>query len=86
MEIGESPELEDGMMYLQDFTRLKAVLLNNLSSCCFNQDLLSQADTFNDMALMEDPDYGKAYYRKCMILQKKGFFSQALELAIHSAQ
>ena len=81
MEIGESPELEDGAMYLQDFSRLKAVLLNNLASCCFCQNYIDQADQFNDMALMEDPDYGRAHYRKCTILEKRGHYAQALSLA-----
>ena len=86
MEIGKSPDLEDGAMYLQDFSRLKAVLLNNLASCMFYQDMLDQADQFNDMALMEDPDYGKVHYRKCTILEKRGQYSRAMDLAKHSAE
>ena len=35
MEIGECPEPKEGLMYYQDFTRLKAVLMNNLASCFF---------------------------------------------------
>ena len=36
---------------------------------------------FNDMALVEDPDYARAHYRKCTILEKKGEFKRAVELA-----
>ena len=37
MEIGECPEPGEGLMYRQDFHRLKAILLNNISSCFFCQ-------------------------------------------------
>ena len=33
------------------------------------------------MALMEDPDYGRAHFRKVAILDKKGEYSAALNLA-----
>ena len=68
-EIGESPKLEENIMYLQDFQRLKATFFNNLSSCLFNQNRIDQADKFNDMALMEDPGYARAHFRKCTILE-----------------
>ncbi len=71
-EIGESPKLDEGIIYYQDFSRIKAVLYNNISTCFFKMGDLNQSDMFNDKALMEDPDYGKAHYRKCKILQKKG--------------
>ena len=71
-------------MFHQDFTRLKAILFNNLSTCLFSLGNMQQADKFNDMALMEDPDYGRAHYRKVAILEKKGEYSAALNLAKHS--
>ena len=52
-----------------------------MSSCCLSQKQIDQADKFNDMALMEDPGYAKAHYRKCTILEAKGQFSAALNLA-----
>ena len=80
-DIGESPKLEPGMMYLQDFSRLKATFLNNLSSCLFNKNQIDQADKFNDLALMEDPGYQRAHWRKCLILEQRGEFKAALNLA-----
>ena len=68
-------------MYQQDFNRLKATLLNNIASSFFNEGYVDQADKFNDMALMEDPDYGRAHYRKCLILEQRGEYSQATALA-----
>ena len=36
------------------------------------------------MALMEDPDYGRAHFRKVAILEKKGEYAAALNLAKYS--
>ena len=68
-------------MYHQDFNRLKATLLNNIASCFFNEGFIDQADKFNDRALMDDPDYARAHYRKCTILEHRGDYSQAISLA-----
>ena len=68
-------------MYYQEFFRLKATFLNNLASCFFSMQKIEDADKFNDMALMEDPAYAKAHYRKCLILEAKGHFSGALNIA-----
>ena len=75
LEIGDSPALKDGLMYQQDFNRLKATLLNNIASCFFNEGFIDQADKFNDKALMEDPDYARAHYRKCTILEQRGEYT-----------
>ena len=80
-EFGENPKLEVGCMYLQDFTRLKSVLFNNISTCYFHLNSIPKADQYNDMALMEDPDFAKALYRKCMILEKKGEFTNGHHIA-----
>ena len=61
--------------------RLKAVLLNNLASCFFNEGFIDQADKFNDMALIEDPEYARAHYRKCTILAHKGDIKRAIMVA-----
>ena len=57
------------------------MLLNNLASCFFCKGLIDEADKFNDMALMEDPGYARAHFRKCTILEKKGQYSIALGIA-----
>ena len=72
LEIGESPALKDGLLYYQDFNRLRATLLNNIASCFFNEGFIDQSDKFNDKALMEDPDYARAHFRKCTILESRG--------------
>ena len=33
------------------------------------------------MALIEDPDYARAHYRKCTILDVRGEYKRAYELA-----
>ena len=68
-------------MYNQEFYRLKATYLNNLASCFFSVDEIEESDKFNDMALMEDPSYAKGYYRKCLILEAKGQYSGAINVA-----
>ena len=66
-EFGENPKLTDGSMYYQEFSRLKSMLFNNISVCYFSMNNIPQSEKFNDMALMEDPDYAKALLRKIMI-------------------
>lgn len=78
---GQLEKLQDGQMFLQDFQRLKAILFNNVSSCFFKYGNLDEAEKYNDMSVIQDPDYGKAHYRKCCILEKKGEFTQAVDLA-----
>ena len=80
-EFGESEKLQKGGMYHQDFYRLKATLLNNMSSCFFSLKEITEAEKFNDLALMEDPAYGKAHYRKCLILEARGQYSGAINIA-----
>lgn len=80
-EIGESPKLEEGMIYHQDFARMKAILYNNISTSYFHLQNLAKADAFNDMALMEDPDYARALLRKILILEKKGEYGAGHGLA-----
>ena len=52
-------------MYYQDFKRLYAIILNNISAVTFKMGKIKDADYWNDMSISEDPDYGKATYRKC---------------------
>ena len=78
---GKLEKLQDGQMYHQDFQRLKAILFNNVSSCFFKYGNMQEAEKYNDMSIIQDPDYGKAHFRKCTILEKKGEFTQAAELA-----
>eukprot|EP00356_Strombidium_inclinatum_P015187 CAMPEP_0170482662 /NCGR_PEP_ID=MMETSP0208-20121228/2583_1 /TAXON_ID=197538 /ORGANISM="Strombidium inclinatum, Strain S3" /LENGTH=221 /DNA_ID=CAMNT_0010755521 /DNA_START=3 /DNA_END=665 /DNA_ORIENTATION=- len=81
MEIGDCPEPGENLMYYQDFVRLKAVLLNNLSSCFYFQGQIDQAEKLNDLSIIEDPDYARAHFRKCTILEKRGEITQAIILA-----
>ena len=80
-DFGEDIKLEEGLMYHQDFARLKSTLYNNISTSYYHMNSLQKADAFNDLALMEDPDYAKALLRKVLILEKKGEYSQAHNLA-----
>lgn len=80
-EFGDSPTLQDGAMYYQDFSRLKSILFNNISACYFNMNAMDKSDSFNDRALMEDPDFAKALYRKVLILEKNGEYTQGHHLA-----
>ena len=54
---------------------MKSMLYNNLSTCYFHMNNLPQAELHNEYALMEEPDYAKAYLRKVCILEKKGEYS-----------
>ena len=74
-DFGKPHELEEGSIYYQDFCRLKAVLNNNVAASWFNLNNIDEADSFNNQALIEDPDYCKALHRKCLILQKQGQYS-----------
>ena len=85
-EIAETQALEDGLMYYQDFKRLYAVILNNISTIHFKKGAIKDADYWNDMSISEDPDYGKATYRKCTILQKTGDYTRAAELCEYAIQ
>ena len=71
-EFGESPKLKDGLMYLQDFSRLKAILFNNVATCYFNMDEIVKSEQFNDLSTVEDPDYAKGMLRKILIMERKG--------------
>jgi hypothetical protein len=42
---------------------------------------IAQSDKFNDMSLMEDPDYAKALLRKILILEKKGEYEGGHNMA-----
>ena len=83
-EIAEMQKLEDGLMYHQDFKRLYATILNNISTVHFKLNDVKESDYWNDMSISEDPDYGKATYRKCCILQKMGDYKRAAELCRHA--
>ena len=68
-------------MYAQDFELLKAQLTNNISACFFKMDNLQEADNWNNQALIECPDYAKAIYRKCLIQEANGDYSQSIKMA-----
>ena len=80
-EFGDSPKLGRHMMYQQDFMRLKATILNNMASCFLVKKQTDMADRYNNLALMEDPGYAKAHFRKCTILEARGNFTNAINLA-----
>eukprot|EP00347_Sterkiella_histriomuscorum_P013270 403365360 len=80
-EFGENPKLTDGSMYYQEFSRLKSMLFNNISVCYFNMNSIPKSEKFNDMALMEDPDYAKALIRKILIQENKGEFEGGYQMA-----
>ena len=63
---------------------MKAMLLNNISTCYFHLGKLKEADQFNDLALMEDPDYAKGMLRKVLILERQGNYSEAHSIASFS--
>ena len=83
---GKLEKLQDGELFHQDFQRLKAILFNNVSSCFFKYGDLTEAEKYNDMSVVQDPDYGKAHFRKCMILERKGEYTQAVDLAQYYAE
>ena len=60
---------------------LKAQFCNNMSACYQKMGDLKQADIYNNWALVECPDYAKANYRKCLIMEAKGQFTQACKMA-----
>ena len=40
-----------------------------------------KSEYYNDLALSEDPDYAKALYRNILILEKKGLYTRASQMA-----
>jgi tetratricopeptide (TPR) repeat protein len=60
---------------------MKAMLYNNISTCYFHMGNIDKSELNNEMALIEEPDYAKALLRKCMILERKGEYSQAVSIA-----
>ena len=60
---------------------MKAMLLNNISTSYFHLGQLPKAEQYNDLALMEEPDYAKALLRKALILEKRGECRQAHSIA-----
>ena len=68
-------------IYMQDLSRMKAMLFNNISTCYFHLNSVTKAEYHNDLALMEDPDYAKALLRKVLILERKGEFEHAYSIA-----
>ena len=57
---------------MQDYQRLKAVLNNNISATYCKLSDYDRADKYNNLALMEDPEYAKAFHRKILILEETG--------------
>ena len=72
---------EEHVMWLQDFELLKATFCNNMSASYCNMGDVQNADVYNNWALKECPDYAKALHRKCLIMEMKGEYSQAVKMA-----
>ncbi len=68
-------------MYYQDFARLKAQFNNNISACYSLLKDFTQADIYNNAAIMEDPDYFDAYFRKCELYEDTCEYSLAVNMA-----
>lgn len=66
-EAEEAGELKEEGMDFKEFSRLKAIIYNNIATCLFQLDELEQADLFNTHAIREDPTYPKAIYRMALI-------------------
>ena len=82
----EEEKSDEHTMWMQDYELLKAQFCNNMSACYSKLGDLKQADIFNNWALKECPDYAKALHRKCLILEDKGEFTQAVKVAEWCAQ
>ena len=80
-EYGPPPELPGGQMYYQDFLRLKAVLNNNISMAFMKLRDYDRAHIYNNAAILDDPDYGKAVLRKAQILEETCEYTHALAIA-----
>jgi hypothetical protein len=50
-------------MFIKDFLRLKAIFNNNLAACYCNLGQLREADRYNTLALIDDPEYAKVFLR-----------------------
>ncbi len=68
-------------MFYQDFARLKAQFNNNISACYSLLKDFTQADIYNNAAIMEDPDYFDAYLRKCELYEDTCEYSMAVKMA-----
>ena len=78
----DEEEKEDSRtMYKQDFERLKAQFCNNMAACYQKMGDIEQADTYNNWALVECPDYAKALHRKCLIHEAKREYTMAVKIA-----
>jgi len=77
----EDVKLRPGAVYVQDFTRLKAILLQCASACYLELGRVEKSEQFNDMAIAEDPDLGATIVTKMLIHEKRSRFSQALSMA-----
>jgi tetratricopeptide (TPR) repeat protein len=68
-------------MFKKQLDRLKSTLNNNISTCYCHLGDFKSADRFNNLALMEDPEYAKAFYRKALILEGQAKYREAAEVA-----
>ena len=57
------------------------MLNNNIAACYCKLNDLQRADKFNNLALIEDPEYAKAFYRRCLIHEEQGKFTLAANMA-----
>ena len=68
-------------MYFQEFQRVKAQFNNNISACYCVLGEYTEADIYNNAAIMEDPDYGEALFRKCEIYEDMCEYTMCLNMA-----
>lgn len=68
-------------MFLKEFLRLRAMLNNNLAACYCSLGDLREADRFNTLALIDDPEYAKVFHRQITILEKQACYTQAATVA-----
>ena len=68
-------------MFRKELLRLKAVLNNNISACYCSLNDFKNADRYNNLALVEDQEYAKVYYRKILVLEGQARYKEAASLA-----
>jgi hypothetical protein len=56
-------------MFIKEFLRLKALLNNNIAACYCSLGNVREADRHNTLALIDDPEYAKVFYRQITILE-----------------
>ena len=68
-------------MFRKDLLRLKAILNNNISACYCHVNDFKNADRYNNLALIDDPEYAKVFYRKIYVLEGQARYKEGAEMA-----